>query len=78
MEDFLTVEYISEHLKKEYPEFTYEEPKNAMTNIEHAAKTDNEKKQKIKKELINKVDKKSIKENYGQFINQLKEKLDKL
>jgi predicted ATP-dependent endonuclease of OLD family len=78
MEDFLTVEYISERLRKEYIEFVYKESKNAIENIELVTKTDNEKKQKIKKELINKVDKKSIKEDYGQFINQLKEKLDKL
>jgi len=78
MEDFFTMEYISEYLKKEYPEFIYKESNNAIENIELVAKTDNEKKQKIKKELINKVGKKNIKDDYGKFINQLKEKLDKL
>jgi predicted ATP-dependent endonuclease of OLD family len=78
MEDFLKSEYISEYLKTENSEFIYEESKNAIENIEFVTKTDNEKKQKIKNELIHKVDKKNIKEDYEKFINQLKEKLDKL
>jgi len=78
MEDFLDSKYISEYLKKEYPEYVYEESKNAMENIEFATKKDNEKKQKIKCDLMNNVVKTNIKEDYGKFINQLKEMLGKL
>ena len=78
MEDFLLPEYISEYLKVENSEFSYIESKSAIENIEFAVQKDKEKKQKIKNELINKFSKKNVKDNYEDFFNKLKEKLDNL
>jgi predicted ATP-dependent endonuclease of OLD family len=78
MEDFLKSSYISEYIKIEHPKFIYDESKNAIENIESVAKADKDKKQAIKNELVNKIDKNNIKEDYGKFINSLKEKLNDL
>jgi predicted ATP-dependent endonuclease of OLD family len=78
MEDFLATAYISEHLKKENPKFIYDASKSAIGNIEIIANKDKERRQKIKNELVNRIDKKDINKDYGDFINKLKEKLSKL
>jgi predicted ATP-dependent endonuclease of OLD family len=77
MEDFLKSEYIEKHIKKEFPDFTYDNSKSAIENIEIVAK-DKIKKQDIKNELIENLAKTDIKENYFTFIEQLKNKIDKL
>ncbi|MCL2414531.1 MAG: AAA family ATPase [Bacteroidales bacterium] len=78
MEDFFESSYISEHLTVEHSKFVYKEDKSAVENIESVTKTDKEKKQKIKNELVNKVSKENIKEDYKNFVVQVKEKLSNL
>lgn len=75
MEDFLSVEWITKNLQKEYPDFIYDTSKKAIENIEIAVKDCKEKKQQIKKDLINKLHKAGINDNYSVFIDQLSIKL---
>jgi len=78
MEDFITSEYITKCLKNEFSDFEYDNSKNAIQNIETATKTDKEKKQEIKNNLIEKLNKNSIKDDYSKFISKLKETIDNL
>ncbi|MDR1008153.1 MAG: hypothetical protein LBL65_06285 [Campylobacteraceae bacterium] len=77
MEDFFKPEYIKKYIKKELPDFTYNNSKSAIENIEIVAK-DKIKRQDIKKELIKNLVKTNIKDNYFKFLDQLKNKIDKL
>ena len=74
MEDFMTSEYITKCLKNEFPEFEYDNKKNAIQNIENV--TNN--KQEIKNKLVEKLNKNSIKDDYSKFISKLKETIDNL
>jgi predicted ATP-dependent endonuclease of OLD family len=78
MEDFLATVYISKNIKKENSKFIYDTSKSAIGNIEIIANNDKEKRQKIKNELINMINKKDINKDYENFVNKLKEKLSKL
>ena len=76
MEDFVKEEYIETSIKAEFADFKYDNSKNAIQNIETATKTDKEKKQEIKNNLVEKLNKNSIKDDYSKFISKLKETID--
>lgn len=78
MEDFLTPEYITDNLKMINNDFVYIQTKNAIQNIESITKTDKVKKQEIKNKLVGLLEKKYIKSEYGKYISQLKELIEKI
>jgi predicted ATP-dependent endonuclease of OLD family len=78
MEDFITSEHISNNIKTFSPEFIFNDSKNAIQNIEFAVSKDKVKKQEIKNKLIDNIEKKHIKENYGEYIIMLKKSIDNL
>jgi gas vesicle protein len=67
MEDFLSVEWITKNLQKESPDFVYDTSKKAIENIENVVKDSKEKKQQIKKNMINELRKADINDNYSVF-----------
>lgn len=73
MEDFITSEHITNNIKTFSPEFIFNDSKNAIQNIESAVGKDKVKKQEIKNKLIDNIEKKHIKENYGDYLIKLKE-----
>jgi len=75
MEDFLSVEWITKNLQKECPDFVYDSSKKAIENIENVVKDNKEKKQQIKKGIINELHKADINDNYSVFVEQLNIKL---
>jgi len=80
MEDFLESSHITSIIKNNggAPSFTYDSKKNAIQNIERVTKKNKEEKQKIKIELITKLTKTKIDNNYSKFITELKMKLNAL
>ncbi|MDR1614138.1 MAG: ATP-binding protein [Campylobacteraceae bacterium] len=77
MEDFLKSEYIEKHIKEKFPNFTYDGSRSAISNIE-AIEKDKTKKQDIKKELIEKLAKTDIKDDYSVFVGELENKINNL
>lgn len=77
MEDFITTGHIENHLKVESSGFVYDNSKTAIQNIEKVYK-EKDKKQEFKEKIVEKLTKKDIKENYAEYVNKLKEKLDNL
>lgn len=76
MEDFLKTNYINDTIKKDYPDFDYNEKVNAIKNIENAVGKENKDlKQRIKNNLILSLTKDSIKDEYTNYIEALKEKI---
>ncbi|MDR2579209.1 MAG: ATP-binding protein [Chitinispirillales bacterium] len=78
MEDFLSPTYIAKNIKIKFPEFSYDESKSALKNIEFASKNDKNIKQEIKNVLIENLKSEDIRPQYGNFVEHLKEKLAKL
>jgi predicted ATP-dependent endonuclease of OLD family len=75
MEDFLSIEWITKNLQKECPDFVYDTSKKAVENIESVVNNFKEKKQQIKKDIINKLRKEDINNDYSVFVEQLNIKL---
>jgi predicted ATP-dependent endonuclease of OLD family len=71
MGDFLSIDCITKNLQKEISDFAYDTSKKAIENIEKVVNNSKDKKQQIKKELIKKIRKTDINDNYSLFINQL-------
>jgi AAA15 family ATPase/GTPase len=78
VEDFISSELIEKSIQKEYPDFEYDKTKNAIENIGYATKGDKEKRQGIKRKIIQDVQKDDIKNEYKDFITRLKDKIDAL
>jgi len=76
MEDFVKKEYIETCIKVEFTDFKYDNSKNAIQNIEIATQTDKDRRQEIKNNLVEKLNKNSIKDDYSKFISKLKETID--
>jgi len=78
LEDFYTQNYLeSQILKNEY-EIIYDKAKNAIFNIDKAVNKVKEKKQDLKMDLAENLRKINFTPSYTEFINSLKEKLEKL
>ena len=78
MEDFITSTHISNCIKENQANFVYNESKSAIENIDVAFKNDKELKQSTKNNIVKKLSKKDIKDEYNTFIAHLKETVDKL
>lgn len=78
MEDYIIHEHITKHLKVISPEFEFDHKKNAINNIESVVNKDKDRKQAVKNELINTIEKKQIKVSYGEYVSKLKELIEKL
>lgn len=78
LEDFLQEDYIEESIKSAgYPDFSYNKSKKAIENIEKCF-PDKDERQKMKKILVDNIEKKNIKESYSIFVNALFNKLTTL
>lgn len=75
MEDFLTEVFVNTEIIKMNPDYVYDSSKNTIQNIEKAINKDKEKKQEIKNSLIANLKNEYIKEDYSQFLNELKKRL---
>lgn len=71
MEDFISTELITTILKKINSDFIYDSSKKAIENIDIAVNNDKGKRQQVKKDLIDKIRKTDINENYSVFIEKL-------
>lgn len=79
MEDFLDQNYISSVITScEVEEYNYDKTKNAIYNIEKATKLNKENKQRIKNRLVKDLTKSKIENGYNLFIDELKNRIDKL
>lgn len=78
MEDFLSNDAIEVVLKKSDTAFVFDGEKNAIQNIEKVVAKDKEKKQAIKNELMKDLKKEQIKDEYNNYLEKLKDKLDSL
>jgi predicted ATP-dependent endonuclease of OLD family len=78
MEDFLTEGFVNTEIIKMNPEYVYDSTKNAIQNIEKAINKDKGKKQVIKNSLIANLKNEHIKEEYVQYLEELKNKLNNL
>lgn len=74
MEDFLELDYLKVQLA-EFGHQTYHDNKTAIQNIDKIANTDKNLKQKIKNQLVANLKPKSIKKDYGLFVDELLSKL---
>jgi len=76
MEDFIETSHIEDYIQQNiHSGFVYDNTKNAIINIEKAVNKDKEKKQEVKKLLIETIAKEKIKSNYALYIEALKQKL---
>ncbi len=79
MEDFVNPEHIETQIKKTGNQnYKYDITKSAISNIELAVNKDKEKKQSFKNHLAETLTKESIKTEYDNYINKLKEIIDSL
>jgi len=78
MEDFISIKLIEKILQEKYPNFVYDTSKKAIENIEKAVNNDKVIRQQTKKEIIQRLSKKDINEEYSVFINQLDQKIKEL
>jgi predicted ATP-dependent endonuclease of OLD family len=78
MEDFISPVLITKCIKEECPDFSFDEKKTAIENVESVTNGDKERKQGIKNKIIKNMHKNDIKTEYGDFITSLKDKIDKL
>lgn len=78
MEDFLKPEFIESVITdSDVGEFSYNQSKAAIKNIEIAASQDKNKTKEIKKMLVKSLHKGEIKDIYGQYIDNLKLEISK-
>lgn len=78
LEDFLQEDYIEDSIKSTgYPNFSYNKYKKAIENIEKNY-PDKDERQKMKKVLVDNIEKKNIKDSYSVFVNALYNKLTTL
>jgi len=78
MEDFFKKEYLERKLKEYQSDFSYDENKNAIQNIENISDGDRERKQEIKNLLVQDFEKDDIKQEYHAFVENLKKRIDAL
>jgi predicted ATP-dependent endonuclease of OLD family len=79
MEDFFVIPHLESQIKESgYPDFVYDESKNAIKNIEKAVGNDKIKKQDVKNLVVKRLAKEHIKDEYGTFVSKLKETIDTL
>jgi len=72
MEDFITPEHITNQLIDISPDFAFNHERKAINNIENGVKHNKEKKQEIKNKLVETLEKAHIKNNYSEYVSQLK------
>ena len=78
LEDFLQEDYIEDSIKSTgNPNFSYNKNKKAIENIEKNY-PDKDERQKMKKVLVDNIEKKNIKDSYSVFVNALYNKLTTL
>jgi len=78
MEDFFTVNHIKYQIAESESSYTYEEDKNAIYNIEKAVNKDKERKQQIKRQLVQSAKKPDILANYADVVQVVKDRLKSL
>lgn len=78
MEDFISSEHITNHIKYVSPNFIFNDSKKAIQNIEIAVNNDKEKKQEIKNKLVASIEKKHINLGYGEYVTQLRQLIESL
>lgn len=78
LEDFFQGDYIKESIKTAgHPDFSYNKDKNAIENIEKCF-PDKDERQKMKKNLVDNIEKTNIKDAYSLFVNAIYNKLNTL